>query len=67
MSGLKKVDVVIDTQPGASIALRKGETKLAEQINQAILKLDNDGTYFQILQKYFPDKVEKYKSLKENK
>ena len=67
MSGLKKVDVVIDTQPGASIALRKGETKLAEQINQAILKLDNDGTYLQILQKYFPDKVEKYKSLKENK
>lgn len=67
MSGLKKVDVVIDTQPGASIALRKGETKLAEQINQAILKLDNNGTYFQILQKYFPDKVEKYKSLKENK
>ncbi|MBM6876470.1 basic amino acid ABC transporter substrate-binding protein, partial [Fusobacterium mortiferum] len=43
------------------------ETKLAEQINQAILKLDNDGTYLQILQKYFPDKVEKYKSLKENK
>lgn len=67
MSDLKKVDVVIDTQPGASIALRKGETKLAEQINQAILKLDNDGTYLQILQKYFPDKVEKYKSLKENK
>lgn len=67
MSGLKKVDVVIDTQPGASIALRKGETKLAEQINQAILKLDNNGTYLQILQKYFPDKVEKYKSLKENK
>lgn len=67
MSGLKKVDVVINTQPGASIALRKGETKLAEQINQAILKLDNDGTYLQILQKYFPDKVEKYKSLKENK
>lgn len=67
MSGLKKFDVVIDTQPGASIALRKGETKLAEQINQAILKLDNDGTYLQILQKYFPDKVEKYKSLKENK
>lgn len=67
MNGLKKVDAVIDTQPGASIALRKGETKLAEQINQAILKLDNDGTYLQILQKYFPDKVEKYKSLKENK
>ena len=67
MSGLKKVDVVIDTQPGASIALRKGETKLAEQINQAILKLDNNGTYLQILQKYFPNKVEKYKSLKENK
>lgn len=66
MSGLKKVDVVIDTQPGASIALRKGETKLAEQINQAILKLDNNGTYLQILQKYFPDKVEKYKSLKKN-
>lgn len=64
MKGIKKVDVVIDTQPGASIALRKGETELAEKINQAILTLDKNGTYLEILKKYFPDKVEKYNELK---
>lgn len=67
MKGIKKVDVVIDDRPGASIALRKGETELAEKINQSILKLDENGTYLNILQKYFPDKVEKYKELKEKK
>lgn len=67
MSGIKKVDVVVDTQPGASIALRKGETKLAEDINKAILALDEKGEYVKILQKYFPDKVEKYNELKGNK
>lgn len=64
MKGIKKVDVVIDDQPGASIALRKGEDKFAEEINNAIKELDKDGTYLQILQKYFPEKVEKYKELK---
>lgn len=64
MKKLKKIDVVIDKQPGASVAVRKNETKLAEDINKAILKLDANGEYVKILQKYFPDKVEKYNKLK---
>lgn len=64
MKNLKKVDVIIDKQPGASVAVRKNETKLAEDINKAILKLDANGEYVKILQKYFPDKVAKYNQLK---
>lgn len=60
MKGIKKIDVVEENFPGASIALRKGETELAEQINQAILKLDSNGVYIEILKKYFPDKINKY-------
>lgn len=60
MKQLKKLDVVIDKQPGASIAVRKSEQKLAEQMNQAILKMDKNGKYLSILQKYFPEKVEAY-------
>ena len=67
MKGIKKIDVVEENFPGASIALRKGETELAEQINQAILKIDTDGKYFEILQKYFPDKINKYQEYKNNK
>ena len=67
MKGIKKIDVVEENFPGASIALRKGETELAEQINQAILKIDADGKYFEILQKYFPDKINKYYEYKNNK
>lgn len=49
MKGIKKIDVVEENFPGASIALRKGETELAEQINQAILKIDAEGKYLEIL------------------
>lgn len=66
MKKIKKIDVVIDDHPGASIALRKGETELAEKINQAILTLDANGTYLKLLEKYFPEKVEKYHQLKNN-
>ena len=58
MKGIKKIDVVEENFPGASIALRKGETELAEQINQAILKIDAEGKYLEILKKYFPDKLD---------
>lgn len=60
MKGIKKIDVVEENFPGASIALRKGETELAEQINQAILKIDAEGKYLEILKKYFPDKLDNY-------
>ena len=64
MKGIKKIDVVEENFPGASIALRKGETELAEQINQAILKIDAEGKYLEILKKYFPDKLDNYDSYK---
>ena len=61
MKGLKKVDIVIDNQPGASIAFRKGETELVKSVNEAILKLRDDGTYLQLLEKYFPERAEDFK------
>ena len=61
MKGLKKVDIVIDSQPGASIAFRKGETDLVKAVNEAILKLRDDGTYRQLLEKYFPERAEEFK------
>ncbi len=64
MKGIKKIDVVEENFPGASIALRKGETELAEQINQAILKIDAEGKYLEILKKYFPDKLDNYAAYK---
>ena len=64
MKGIKKIDVVEENFPGASIALRKGETELAEQINQAILKIDAEGKYLEILKKYFADKLDNYDAYK---
>ena len=64
MKGIKKIDVVEENFPGASIALRKGETELAEQINQAILKIEAEGKYLEILKKYFPDKLDNYDAYK---
>ena len=64
MKGIKKIDVVEENFPGASIALRKSETELAEQINQAILKIDAEGKYLEILKKYFPDKLDNYDAYK---
>ncbi|BBA50212.1 amino acid ABC transporter substrate-binding protein [Fusobacterium varium] len=61
MKGLKKVDIVVDSQPGASIAFRKGETDLVKAVNEAILKLRDDGTYLQLLEKYFPERTEEFK------
>lgn len=61
MKGLKKVDIVVDSQPGASIAFRKGETDLVKAVNEAILKLRDDGTYLQLLEKYFPERAEEFK------
>ena len=64
MKGIKKIDVVEENFPGASIALRKGETELAQQINKAILKIDAEGKYLEILKKYFPDKLDNYDAYK---
>ena len=61
MKGLKKVDIVIDSQPGASISFRKGEPDLVKAVNEAILKLRDDGTYLQLLEKYFPERAEEFK------
>ena len=56
MTGLKKIDVVIDNEPGASIAFRKGETELAEAASKAILKLQDNGEYSKNITKILPRK-----------
>ncbi|MBR8702267.1 MULTISPECIES: transporter substrate-binding domain-containing protein [unclassified Fusobacterium] len=60
ISGIKKVDVVLDKNPGVAIAFRKND-KIIPKINEAIETLDNNGEYLKLLEKYFPQKVEKYK------
>ena len=67
MKGLKKIDVVIDDEPGASIAFRKGEVQMAEAATAAILKLQDNGEYVKILEKYFPEKVEEFLTAQKNK
>ena len=60
ISGIKKIDVVLDKNPGVAIAFRKND-KIIPKINEAIETLDNNGEYLKLLEKYFPQKVEKYK------
>lgn len=67
MKGLKKIDVVIDNEPGASIAFRKGEVEMAKAATAAILKLQENGEYVKILEKYFPEKVEEFLNFQKNK
>ena len=62
MTNLKKVDIVTDDQPSASIAFRKGESELVKSVNEAILKLRDNGTYLQLLEKYFPERAEEFKN-----
>lgn len=66
MKNLKKLDTVKDETPGSSIAFKKGNTQLAEETNKAIMELVEEGTYLKILQKYFPEKVEKFLKLYPN-
>ena len=66
LDGIKQIDIIFDTKPGASVAFRKGNTELAEKFNQALLELDSEGKYLEILKKYFPDKIDNYNVYKKN-
>ncbi|WP_027128645.1 basic amino acid ABC transporter substrate-binding protein [Fusobacterium perfoetens] len=66
MKDLKKLDTIKDEKPGASIAFKKGNIELAEASNKAIMELVDEGTYLKILQKYFPEKVDKFLQLYPN-
>ena len=62
MKGLKKVDIVIDSQPGASIAFRKSDKELAEKFSDAIVELKTTKEYSDLVEKYFPERFEDFKA-----
>lgn len=61
MNGVKVTDVIYDEDPGESIAVKKGNTKLIEEFNSAFDKVVESGEYYEILQKYFPEKASEMK------
>lgn len=62
LDGVKNLDVLIDEQPAASIAFRKGEKELVDNVNKTIIELRNNGEYLEILEKYFPQNVAEFKA-----
>ncbi len=56
MSGLKITDVIYDNDPGESVAVKKGNTKLLEEFNNAFDKVVESGKYNELLKKYFSEK-----------
>lgn len=59
MPEVKVADTIYDKDPGESIAVKKGNQKLIEELNSAFDKVVENGTYAKILEKYFPEKVSK--------
>ena len=59
MPEVKVADTIYDEDPGESIAVKKGNEKLIEELNSAFDKVVENGTYAKILEKYFPKKVSK--------
>ena len=57
MSGVKVTDVIYDTDPGESVAVKKGNTKLLDEFNNAFDKVVESGKYDELLKKYFPEKL----------
>ncbi|ABM20379.1 transporter substrate-binding domain-containing protein [Marinobacter nauticus] len=51
--GYKEVGEPIKLGEGVGVAMRKRDAKLAEDVNAALKKLKEDGTYDTIMQKYF--------------
>lgn len=62
LSGVKNADILVDEQPAASIAFRKGESDLVEKMNKTIIELRDNGEYLKLLEKYFPQNVEEFKA-----
>jgi arginine/ornithine transport system substrate-binding protein len=51
--GFKEVGESVKLGEGVGVAMRKRDTQLAEDINAALKKLKEDGTYDAIMEKYF--------------
>jgi arginine/ornithine transport system substrate-binding protein len=51
--GYKEVGESVKLGEGVGVAMRKRDTQLAEDINAALKKLKEDGTYDAIMEKYF--------------
>lgn len=51
--GFKEVGEPVKLGEGVGVAMRKRDTKLAEQVNAALRTLKEDGTYDTIMKKYF--------------
>lgn len=51
--GFKEVGESVKLGDGVGVAMRKRDTQLAEDINAALKKLKEDGTYDAIMEKYF--------------
>ncbi|MCD1631673.1 transporter substrate-binding domain-containing protein [Marinobacter sp. KM021] len=51
--GYKEVGEPVKLGDGVGVAMRKRDTQLAEDINAALKKLKEDGTYDAIMEKYF--------------
>ncbi|WP_300328679.1 basic amino acid ABC transporter substrate-binding protein [Fusobacterium sp.] len=56
IKGVKITDTIFNDTPGESIAVKKGNKKLADEINKAFDAIVANGTYEKILVKYFPEK-----------
>lgn len=56
IKGVKVTDTIFNDTPGESIAVKKGNKKLADDINKAFDAIVANGTYEKILVKYFPEK-----------
>ena len=61
MDGVKITDIIYDSDPGESVAVKKGNTELVEELNAAFDKVVESGKYYEILKKYFPEKAAEMK------
>lgn len=57
MKKIKVADIIIDKNPGESIAFSKGEKELAEKVSRAIEKIQKTQKYEELYKKYFPQNI----------
>ena len=60
MKGIKKIDIIKDKLPNASIAFRKADSKLAKEFSNAILELKSSPEYAKLVKKYFPEHYDNF-------
>lgn len=60
MKKIKKIDIIEDNEPGASIAFRKKDEKLAKEFSDAIIKIKESEFYEGLVKKYFPDRYDEF-------